>query len=76
MWYTDKREEIGTMAYTTRFSKPIMTNLPSDVGKAVFKQILSTPKPNDIALEAEAKRLEKEMLKVRKLEEVKKTAGK
>ena len=64
------------MAYSTRFAKPNMTNLPTELGRAVFKQILNTPKPNDDALAAEAKRLENEMLKTRRHEDAQRTASK
>lgn len=57
------------MAYTTRFSKPNMANLPSGLGKAIFQQILNTPKPNDELLEEEARVLEREMIRVRNLED-------
>ena len=53
------------MAYTTRYAKPNMANLPSELGKAIFRQILSTPKPDDEKLNEEATMLEKEMIKLR-----------
>ena len=53
------------MATATRFGKPNMTNLPSELGVAIFKQIMSTPAPDRDKMHAEARRLEKEMLKVR-----------
>jgi len=57
------------MAYSTRFAKPNMANLPSELGKAIFKQILSTPRPDDEKLDAEARELEKQMIKVRERED-------
>ena len=54
---------------TTRFGKPNMSNLPYDLGVAIFKQILSTPVPDRDKMHAEARRLEKEMLKVRLMED-------
>jgi len=53
------------MAYTTRYAKPDMTSLPAELGKAIFRQILSTPKPDDEQMAVEARALEKEMVKVR-----------
>ena len=53
------------MAFTTRYAKPNMANLPPALGKAIFSQILSTPKPDDEKLNEEARMLEKEMIKVR-----------
>ena len=64
------------MAFSTRYAKPNMANLPSDLGRAIFKQILSTPKPDDEKLNAEAKRLEKEMIKVRDREDAQGKAAK
>ena len=56
------------MTTTTRYAKPNMTNLPADLGKAIFSQILSTPKPDDDALEQETKKVERDMIKVRNRE--------
>ncbi len=53
------------MAYSTRYAKPNMANLPPKLGKAIFQQILSTPKPDDAKLGEEARRLEREMIKIR-----------
>lgn len=64
------------MAYSTRYAKPDMVNLPPDLGRAIIKQILSTPKPDDEKLNAEARRLEKEMLKVRDREDAQWKAAK
>ena len=57
------------MAYSTRYGKPNMTNLPSELGKAIFEQILNTPRPDDEKLDAEARELEKQMIKVRERED-------
>ena len=62
------------MAFSTRYAKPNMANLPSDLGKAIFRQILSTPKPDDEKISAEARRLEKEMIKVRDREDAQRKA--
>lgn len=56
------------MPYTTRYAKPNMVNLPKELGRAIFRQILSTPKPDDAKLEEEARMLEREMVKVRERE--------
>ena len=64
------------MAYSTRFGKPVMTNLPTDLGIGIFKQILSTPKPDYAKMQEEAARLEREMVKVREKEDaLKRTAA-
>ena len=49
-----------------RYGKPCMTNLPSDLGKAIFKHILSTPAPNRAEMNAESERLVNEMLEARR----------
>ena len=64
------------MAYTTRFGKPNMTNLPSELGRAIFNQIMSTPRPNDEELDIETRKIEKEMLKVREKEDAQRNTSK
>ena len=54
--------------YSTRYGQPCMTNLPTELGGAIFKQILNTPKPDYDAMEKKARALEAEMLKVREQE--------
>ena len=54
--------------YSTRYGQPCMTNLPTELGRAIFKQILNTPKPDYDAMEKKARALEAEMLKVREQE--------
>ncbi len=56
------------MAESTRYGKPCMTNLPTELGRAIFKQILSTPRPDYDAMEAEVRQLEKEIVEARKRE--------
>ena len=63
------------MAFSTRYAKPNMADLPCDLGRAIFNQILSTPKPDEDQLEAEARRLEKEMIKVRDQEDAKRISA-
>lgn len=60
--------------YSTRYGQPCMTNLPTELGRAIFKQILNSPKPDDEAMRAEAIRLEKEMIKARGLSGTENTA--
>ena len=60
--------------YSTRYGQPCMTNLPTELGRAIFKQILNSPKPDDEAMREEAIRLEKEMIKARRLSGAKNTA--
>ena len=57
------------MAYTTNYIKPSMVGLPADLGKAIFEQILNTPKPDDEKLEEQANMLEEEMIRIRCLED-------
>jgi hypothetical protein len=49
---------------TIRYGKPCMTNLPPELGRAIFNQILNSPKPDYDAMEKKARALEEEMLKV------------
>ena len=56
------------MAYSTRYGKPNMTNLPSDLGMKIFKEILEAPKPDYARMQEDATRLEKEMIEIRKRE--------
>ena len=60
--------------YSTKYGQPCMTNLPTELGRAIFKQILNSPKPDDEAMRAEAIRLEKEMIKARGLSGARNTA--
>ena len=53
---------------TIRYGKPCMTNLPLELGRAIFNQILNSPKPDFDAMEKKARALEGEMLKVREQE--------
>ena len=45
--------------------RALMANLPPKLGNAIFQQIMSTPKPDDAKLDEEARRLEREMEKIR-----------
>ena len=61
------------MAYITKFGKPNMTNLPSELGIGIFRQILNTPKPDYLKMQEEAVKLEREMKKVREKENAKRS---
>lgn len=63
------------MATPTRFGKPNMTNLPSDLGIAIFKQILSTPRYDYEGRRAKAKELEKKMLETRLKEDAQRNSA-
>lgn len=56
------------MAESIRYGKPCMTNLPPELGRAIFKQMLSTPKPDRNAIEKRVSELEKYNLEVRRRE--------
>ncbi len=62
------------MADTIRYGKPCMTNLPPELGRAIFKQMLNTPKPDRDAIEKRIRQLEKENLDVRKRENAQRSA--
>ncbi len=57
------------MADTVRYGKPCMTNLPPELGRAIIKQMLNSPKPDEDALEARVRKLEKQMIEARKRED-------
>ena len=61
------------MAYTAKYGKPNMTNLPSELGIGIFEQILNTPKPDYMKMQEESMKLEREMVRVRKAEDSKRT---
>lgn len=64
------------MADTVRYRKPSMTNLPSDIGVPILKQILSTPAPDRTAMKIESAELLKKMIKERALEDAKRNSSK
>lgn len=64
------------MADTIRYTKPCMTNLPPELGRAVIKQMLNTPKPDREAIEKRVRRLEKENLEIRKREDAQRFSAK
>ena len=56
------------MADVSRFGKPNMTNLPQDLGVAIFRQIMNSPAPDREKMLRESQRLVRENVKVRKRE--------
>ncbi len=56
------------MAESTRYGKPCMTNLPPELGRAIFNQMLNSPKADEDAIEAKVRKLEKKMIAARKRE--------
>lgn len=64
------------MAHFKRYGRPNMAALPPELGKAIFEEILSTPRPDDEKLDAEARMLEKQMLRARERENARKNAAK
>ena len=56
------------MERPTRYRKPCMTNLPPDLGRAIFEQIRNTPAPDVEKMQAESARLVREMLQDRERE--------
>ena len=57
------------MAYSNGYGKPMMTNLPADLGREIFRQILSTSAPDYDRLHQEAQRVEKAIVDARRREE-------
>ena len=56
------------MAEVSKFGKPNMTNLPPDLGVAIFRQIMTSPAPDREKMRRESQRLVRENVKVRKRE--------
>jgi len=56
------------MADVSRFGKPNMTNLPQDLGVAIFRQIMNLPVPDREKMRSESQRLVRENVKVRERE--------
>ena len=53
-----------------------MTNLPTDLGKAIFKQIMNTPAPDRAKMKAESDELLKQMIREREREDAEGTTSK
>ncbi len=51
-----------------RYGRPSMTNLPTELGRAIFKQMLNSPKPDEDEIEKKVRNLEKTMIEARKRE--------
>ena len=64
------------MAEFERFGKPIMTNLPRELGTSIFNKILSTPRPDFEKMREKAERLEKKMLELRLREDEQRDSAK
>ena len=56
------------MSEISRYGKPCMTNLPHDLGMAIFKQFLNSPVPDREKMRAESRQLVRENVKVRERE--------
>ena len=52
-----------------------MTNLPTELGREIFRQILNSPKPDDEAMRAEAERLEMEIIRIMEQTDAEREAG-
>ena len=61
--------------YSTRYGQPCMTNIPGELGREIFRQILNSTKPDDEAMKAEAERLEKEMIRIIEQTDAEREAG-
>ena len=61
--------------YSTRYGEPCMTNIPGELGREIYRQIINSPKPDDEAMKAEAERLEKEMIRIIEQTDAEREAG-
>lgn len=64
------------MADILEYRKPNMTNLPQELGIAIFKQIMGSPVPDREKMRSESQRLVKENVEVRKKELAKRNSAK
>lgn len=48
-----------------RYGKPVLTNMPYEIGKPIFDKILSTPRPDFEKMKAEAEEIEREWRRIR-----------
>ncbi len=53
----------------TRYAKPSLTNLPTDLGQKIFNQILNTPAPNRKKMKEESDALLRDMIRERDKED-------
>ena len=52
-----------------RYCKPVLTNMPYEIGKPIIDKMLSTPRPDFERMKAEAEEFERELRKSRLEEE-------
>ena len=57
------------MAYSNRYGKPNMTNLPPELGRGIFRQIMNTPRPDFDRIHQEAQKVERAIVNVRRNED-------
>ena len=48
-----------------RYGKPVLTNMPYEIGKPIFDKILSTPRPDFEKMKAEAEEIERKWRRIR-----------
>ena len=63
------------MADFERFGKPVMTNLPRELGISIIRRILSTPPLDYAKLKEEAEKIEKHMLELRRQEDAQRNSA-
>lgn len=51
------------MAQNTRYGKPCMTNLPPELGRQIFSEILNAPKPDPRIMEEKVRAAKEELRK-------------
>lgn len=52
-----------------RYGKPVLTNMPYEIGKPIIDKMLSTPRPDFERMKAEAEEFERELRESRLEEE-------
>lgn len=63
------------MADILEYTKPNMTNIPKELGVAIFKQIMGSTVPDREKMRSESQRLVKENVEVRKTEIAKRNSA-
>ena len=48
-----------------RYGKPVLTNMPYEIGQPIFDKRLSTPRPDFEKMKAEAEEVEREWRRIR-----------
>ena len=61
---------------TPRYRKPDMTNLPRELGAAIFNQIMSSPAPDRDNMKRESEHLIRENIKIRENEIARESSSK